>query len=242
MKFLIVTRSDSNYREISNVTHPIIKIFAEKWNAKFLVLDEHYDYPNCPGWYGRFYRILHIYDLFTKYDRILHIDSDVIINKNCPNIFEVVPSDKIGTVYEDVGTRKKDRYNRIKEAQKYFGEVGWKKNYINMGLFLASKQHRNIFQPIDNKLWFGRGSGDIVVGYNIKKYNYEVYELPYKYNHMKIFSEPWNKEANRFDSFIIHYAGKGLFDRKKFSKKKFKYSRIEQIKHDYKKIYESISE
>ncbi len=239
MKLLIVTRSDNKYQEISNITHPIIKRFAKKWNADFLILDVSYDYPNCPGWYGRFYRILHMYDLFNEYDRILHIDSDVIINKNCPNVFEVVPIDKIGTIYEDVGTRKKDRLKRIIEAQEYFGDIGWKTGYINVGVFLASKQHRDIFQPINNKLWFGRGSGDIVIGYNIKKYNFKVHELPYRYNHTIIFSEPWNDKANRFNSYFIHYAGKGLFDRKRFSKKKYKFTRIEQIRHDYNKIYEN---
>jgi hypothetical protein len=49
-----------------------------------------------------------------------------------------------------------------------------------------------------------------------------------KWNHMTMFSEPWNGNANRFDSYIIHYAGKGVFD---------KTSRMEQIKSDKDIIY-----
>ena len=51
-----------------------------------------------------------------------------------------------------------------------------------------------------------------------------------KWNHMTMFSEPWNGNASRFDSNIIHYAGNGIFENKHIS-------RLNQIKEDLNFLY-----
>ena len=101
---LIVTRADKNIEEMTKETHPIIKDFAKKWGAEFMVLDHVSDCNVGDGKYH--YRIMKLHELLLKYDRIIHIDSDVVINKTCPNLFDVVPEDCVGTVYEDMGSRK----------------------------------------------------------------------------------------------------------------------------------------
>ena len=63
-----------------------------------------------------------------------------------------------------------------------------------------------------------------------RKNNYKFYELSYKWNHMTMFSEKWNKKADRFDSCIIHYAGGGRFERGVKD-------RLQQIKKDIKRAY-----
>ena len=49
---------------------------------------------------------------------------------------------------------------------------------------------------------------------------------------MTMFSEPWNGSPDRFKSYIIHYAGAGIFDAVP--------DRITQMKNDYNKIYGDI--
>ena len=51
------------------------------------------------------------------------------------------------------------------------------------------------------------------------------------FNHTSIFSEPWNGSPSRFDSHIIHYAGRGAFP------DKGKRSRVQLIRDDIKKTY-----
>ena len=74
----------------------------------------------------------------------------------------------------------------------------------------------------------------------------EVKQLDYRWNHMTMFSEPWNDNADRFESFIIHYAGRGVFDEADITEQALYKHRIdvdrqsckvEQAKLDYKKIY-----
>jgi lipopolysaccharide biosynthesis glycosyltransferase len=226
---LIVTRADDGIKEMTDITLPIMRGYAEKCGADFKVLSHTPDvktYDNKPH-----YRILEVYDLFEKYDRILCLDCDMLISKDCPNLFDIVPEDMIGSIYEDKATRKADRLQRIQHIQRVFGDVGWKENYTNAGTFMMSKMHRDIFLPVNEKYWGERGSVDVHLSYNIHKYNFKVFELDYKWNHMTMFSESWNNHANRFDSHIIHYAGGGIFDRGVKSK-------MEQIKLDYKKIME----
>jgi hypothetical protein len=110
-----------------------------------------------------------------------------------------------------------------------FRPVGWYRGYINTGFVVFNKIHQPIFDPIeDGQYWTGWGSDDIHLGYQIHRFGFKVHELSYKWNHMTMFSEPWNGSPSRFDSYIIHYAGHGVWD---------KSNRVEQIAADIERIY-----
>lgn len=228
MKRAVVTRIDDSVKGYVDVTLPVITSYAEKCNADLITLSH-----EPPVWTEDrkpHYRALKIYDMFEEYDRILHLDADMLINKNCPNIFDVVPQEKIGSVYEDVGSRQFDRRSKIWNLQRQWGDVGWRTGYTNFGTFLMSRGHKDIFLPHNEQYYLGWGSADLHMSYNIHKYNLEVFELDYRWNHMTMFSEPWNNHADRFSSFIIHYGGRGVFDPGVQDK-------TQQIKLDRKRIY-----
>jgi lipopolysaccharide biosynthesis glycosyltransferase len=228
MKLLITTRADEGIKDMTDITHPIMKNYAERVGADFLVLS--HKPPSDSGDNRPHYRILKHFELHEQYDRILHLDSDMIVLPDCPNLFEVVPYEKIGTVLEDKGSRRAARRQVIQQIQQKFGPLGWREEYINTGLLLTSKCHRDIFQAINGEYWTGFGSDDAQLGYLIKKMKYEIMDLPFQYNHMTMFSESWNNSPNRFSSHIIHYGGRGIFDSNVNSK-------MEQIRKDYNKIY-----
>lgn len=234
MKLLITTRSDEKTKEWEALTHPVLKDYAKKVNADFLVLDDKYDAKDAVGGIGNGvyqFRIFEHYNLHEEYDRILSIDNDLLITPKCPNVFDYVPYDSIGTIYEDVGSRKPYRRQCMIKAQQKFGFVDWADGYVNTGFFLTSKCHRDIFQKINNQYFVDWGTDDVHIGYLIKKYKLKVKELSYKWNHMTMFSESWNNNADRFDSYVIHYAGKGVFDLQNVKDK------ISQAKKDFKIIY-----
>jgi lipopolysaccharide biosynthesis glycosyltransferase len=229
MRLLVASRADNNIKNMTDITFPIIQKFCDKWNADFKILDH---IPPVMSDDNRpHFRITKLYELLNDYDRVISLDSDVIINKNCPNLFEVIPEDSIGTIYEDKGTRRSNRIGKMKNAQLLFGDIGWDNGYINTGSFIVSKQHKEVFNDINGKYYTQDGSDDVHIGYKIHKMGLKVYELDYRFNHMTMFSEPWNNNANRFDSFIIHYAGVGVFDKTIAS------DRQEQITYDIKYIY-----
>jgi lipopolysaccharide biosynthesis glycosyltransferase len=213
MKLLITTRADDTVKYLSDLTHPVFREYAKYCNADFMILDHEppvFSDDNMPH-----FRIMKHYELHEEYDRILHLDTDIIINTNAPNIFEVVPEEKIGCILEDWGReeRIKDRREMIKSIQEEWDDIGWKEKYINSGVLLTSKIHKDIYQPFEGKYWTGDGSDDIHMGYMIKNLNHEIFELPYQFNHTGTYSEAWNGSPNRLDSFFLHYAGsRGIKD------------------------------
>lgn len=228
MKLLVATCADNNViKEYARYTLQIQDDWAKKWKADYLILNDP-AYSRRAMWN---YRTLIFYELFKKYDRILYIDADIIINKDCPNLFEKVPYDTIGVVTEDKGSRKNDRRRRIKRVNAHFGDIGWKKDYFNMGFYIVSKPHRDIFQRLDGKLWENRGWDASFYTYQIMRLGYKWTDLGYKWNHMSMFSEEWNGSPSRFDSHIIHYAGAGEFP------DKGERTRTQLIADDVKKIY-----
>lgn len=228
MKKLITVRLDENIIDYCKYTIPLIKNKAFEWGAEYLSLTEN-KYIDW-GDHKFHFRILEIGDLLNDYDVVLNLDADIIINKNCPNPFEVLPLNKVSTIYEDKGTRGGHRREMIKKIQRKHGNVGWNNGYINTGFIMFPKFCKDIFRKIDNELWTDWGSDDVHLGYNINKDKIAINELSYHWNHMTMFSEKWNNNANRFDSYILHYGGKGVFD-------SGVENRFSQIKKDYEKIY-----
>jgi len=226
MKLLVATRADSNIKAMTDITHPLIQSYCKKIGADFKVLAQ--DSECKEGKRKNHYRITAIKELLEEYDRVLSIDSDVVINKTCPDIFKETPEDCIGTIFEDKGSRAAARHSRISKIQGVYGDVGWRTGYINTGVFVVSKNHKNIFNSINDSFWLGEGEDDVHIGFNIHKLNLKIHELSFKWNHMTMFSEGWNNCADRFSSFIIHYAGQGKFNQN---------SRLSQIKFDKEKIW-----
>lgn len=233
MKLLMVTCADERIAAHTKHTHPIMRMFAEMWDADFKIIDV-ISYNKLDGSMWNF-RIMTFYDLLGTYDRILHLDSDVVINKNCPNIFEIVPYDTIAFVFEDKGSRLENRRARIAHIKNtYGGNEEWTSGYFNAGVFVASRPHREIFTKIKGKFWGEnskvKGADQTHIGYQLMKQGHKYIDLGYKWNHMSMFSEPWNGSPSRFDSYIIHYAGSGGFpDKGKRSRNQLMIDDIERI-------------
>ena len=233
MKRLITTRADKTVLDWISLTHPIFRNYASRVNADFLVLDETLNCSKASAGIGHglwHFRIMKHYDLHEIYDRIIHLDTDMLLSPDCPNLFDVVPYDHVGTIHEDTGTRKPQRLECMANAQKKFGDIGWTEGYINTGVIATSECHRDIYQKINGEYFVDWGTDDIHLGYLIKKLGYKVKVLPYQYNHMTMFSEQWNGNPDRFDSHIIHYAGRGVFDNGVENK-------LAQAELDYKRLY-----
>lgn len=152
--------------------------------------------------------IFQAYDLLKDYERILFVDSDVIIKNEAPDLFDLVPTDKIGTVLEDTLSRKCDRHKRMSDIQNKYGQIGWNEGYVNSGVFLVSDCHREIFNLKKFPPYCGSGYDDVYLSYRIKEGGYGLFDLPKTFNHMSLFSE---FGSNWLQSYFIHYAGRGFY-------------------------------
>jgi len=234
MNLLMATCADGNVMEYARYTLPIHKMYAKRWGADFKMLDDpSYNKLNFNLWN---YRTMIFHSLLETYDRIFYLDSDIIINKTCPNVFDSVPYDTIGLVFEDKGSRLVDRRTRIVHIKNiYGGNENWVSGYFNGGMFVVSRPHKEIFTRINGKIWGEdfkvAGAIQAHLGYQFMKQGHKYVDLGYKFNHMSMFSEPWNGSASRFESYILHYAGGGKFPDRGSR------SRVQLMKDDIVKIY-----
>ena len=209
-KFAMVTRCNEKAADLAAVTHPTLKCYATRWKADFIVLDG--EYCKSEDYQLNHYMILQVGELLDDYERIIVIDSDVIILPDCPDPFGIVDEDKIGSIYEDKGSRQEHRRQIIKDIQAKFGDVGWTEGYINSGFLVVSKRHKKIFEKINGELWTEFGFDDPLLAYNAHKHGFKIQELPCKWNFMSMHGESWNGSQSRFNAFIIHYSGAAMFE------------------------------
>lgn len=185
------------YQGISEVTHPMIKGYADKIKSDFIVLREN-KYPIFD--YNKF----ELYNILRDYQRVLFIDTDVIIHPETPNIFNVVPEDKIGMVNE----RPLGYDDRFEEFLRIYGKQYLEKwlmyrNCYNAGVIVCSQQHQKVFEPPTRFIDHYQAQSFINLRMIQNKVN--ICQLPYQYNRLAYFD--LTMKEHRLHSFIVHYAG-----------------------------------
>ena len=99
---LVVTIAiGSDYAQFAKLTHPTIKAYADKIGADFLCIEEKALSGNDPQW-----EKFQVANCLEKYDRVIYIDSDVIVRNDTPNLFEIVPETQLGMFEEGRFTQR----------------------------------------------------------------------------------------------------------------------------------------
>ena len=85
MNAIITLTIDNFYKKIGQTTIPLMQKYAEKLSCDIHVIGERKINKDT-----HHFEKFQMYDLLNEYDRILYLDVDILINKNCPNIFEII--------------------------------------------------------------------------------------------------------------------------------------------------------
>lgn len=180
------------YDQVKKLTHPSIQKYANKIKADFLVIEN--STTADPNW-----EKTQVHTLLNKYKRILLLDSDLIIRSDCPNLFEIVPEDKLGGFNEKRFFQSSERIKL--ESFKYKVQIKKITNdYFNTGVLVISRIHKPLFKPVSLQ----NGSFNDYFNMNLQKDSVKTFELEYKYNRMHYQDEYCG--FPRHDSFIIHYS------------------------------------
>ncbi len=177
---------------MAEITHPSIRAYADKIGAEFLVIKNGTGYPH-PSW-----EKFQAYDLLTEYDRILLIDTDVIVRQDCPDLFKLVPEDYLGMFnggpYHDLSTLMMHACLVYRE---FFDE--WKGDYYNGGVIVASKIHRSLFErPAEtHDSYIEQGYLNI----RIQRDKIKMFDIGLQCNRLYSFG------GDRLGAYVIHYAG-----------------------------------
>ena len=198
-KNLVLTISCGvDYEKIASLTHSSIRDYAKKIGADFKYIDKKEIAETTPHW-----EKFQIYNFLNEYERVLYIDTDLIIRKDCPDLFELVPIDKLGMFEEGQFT---DRCKELmidicREYNVILPE--WNGKYYNSGVIVASQKHKELFKKPEKEIFnFYEQS---YINMMITKLNIDMYELHYKFNRMSCVDRFTGED--RHNSYIIHYAG-----------------------------------
>jgi len=174
MNLVLTIAIGSLYQEMAGITHQSISRYAEKVGADFKVISK--QSHSSPHW-----EKFEIYDLLATYDRILYVDTDLLISSDCPNIFRIVPSCCVGAFNEGA----------------YFDRKY--PEYFNTGVMVVSREHRDLF------LKPGREHGSIetffeqnFINDRLQESMFHIHSLSHKFNKMDFIQAP---------GYIIHKAG-----------------------------------
>jgi lipopolysaccharide biosynthesis glycosyltransferase len=113
--------------ELYTFSNDRAKEYANKNNADYFCLQESWEKLKE---FGIPYQKLYVYELFKNYDKIFYVDSDAVITKICPNIFEV---DIFSAVRDNKNINKQERKNEIHNLNE-----NW--NYFCSGIILFDKK------------------------------------------------------------------------------------------------------
>lgn len=152
-------------------------------------------------------------DMLDEYDRILLLDADVMLSPTCPDVFDVVPEDAIGCVFEDVGPAEESRRRAIEWIRQLAFDPAleyWTEGYFNSGVMVFSKCHQDALRldlnntQVRDVASHGPWNDQHVLNYLARRSGCPIRRMGYRWNHMSMFAD-----KHTHDSHIIHYAGLG---------------------------------
>lgn len=199
MKKLIVTMASHKAgQEYGKITFPLMQAYAYRCGADFLV------YQNMSGrWKHTGYEKWEYIKYLDCYDRILHIDSDMVVKGGTPDLFNLVPLHCFAGVDENEFESPTQEYpyvNRYEELEAMGVENP--RFYINVGLYLFSRQHKQLFDDcIERKDGFFEQTH---LNIRLHHANTPIHLLSWHYNYMSIME---NSGLQKKFAHIIHYAG-----------------------------------
>ena len=143
------------YQPFWDLTHAKMRSYAKRIGAEFIIIDR----AKGTGDHEQGYKLekFQINNYLDDFDRVLFLDSDIVIRSQCPDLFKRVSEEKIGAVCE-----KLPHFNRkeiFEEACLFYGATypGHSQEWFNTGMMVLSRCHRHLFlEPQKVKAFPGR--------------------------------------------------------------------------------------
>ncbi|MEX2684035.1 MAG: hypothetical protein Q6373_020865 [Candidatus Sigynarchaeota archaeon] len=210
-------------------SHVPMKAYADKVGADFIKLDKRrVNFFAAKKFNPILFEKYQVYDVLGTYDRVLFLDTDILVTPHAPDIFNYVPFDKIGGVFEDFGTELEHRRSLIVKVQEVLGDVNWVEGFLNSGVFVVSKLHREVFHLYQKYGFYDGCYEQTNTNWYMHKAGFPPVNIDWRFNFMgimRIYYGPVHRDA-----FFIHYAGTGgLFPW---------VPRVDQMRNDYEFFYE----
>lgn len=198
-KYALVTINiGKRFDDMGELTIPFMKKYADKIKTDFVTINKS---KQLVSQYSAYWAKFQLFDLLDHYDRLFYLDLDTLVYPHCPNIFQLVPGEKLGVLMESDYSHQQTE--EILELQYRVKDINWRKGYFNVGVMVISKVHREILNIQHGNDGGKKFPEQTQINYNVQRFKIPIFKLNYKFNHM-YFCGNINNRAN---SYIFHYAG-----------------------------------
>jgi hypothetical protein len=191
------------YHRLAALTHPSLGRYAARLGAHFVVIDRRAWPEHVPLAYEK----LQVARLLGEYDRVLLIDSDVLVRPDAPSLFDVVAPTHFGVLNEQpwFPTDVRARIGRAcSELGVALPDFDWDHRYFQTGVMVLSRIHAPLFAPpktyFRDHPWEQSWLNILIAARSVP-----VHELPWRYNRIGCMDR--RLDEPRDESYIIHYAG-----------------------------------
>jgi lipopolysaccharide biosynthesis glycosyltransferase len=212
MKTMVVTGCMGPATQYMEYTVPTVEAYAKRIGSDYFFIGNHNrKFPDEPKFT---YEKFQIEDMLKNgYDRVLWIDCDVVVKPDLNvSLFDEVPFEKVGALWDGKGHRKNGTKRRLKreirEIQEGLGDLGWELGYFNAGVMLFSSCHMDMFKDgfqyaLPHKCWTWNDQS--VFNYHCVKYDVPVHGLDFKWNAM---NNNCSYEYLVNESCFAHFSGR----------------------------------
>ena len=196
-----------NYKKIADLTSPTMKSYAAKIGAEFLCITEQRISTTYPYW-EKFV----IGELLNSYNRIIYLDVDTLVRKDCPSLFDIVPLREIGLYNEGLLTNDTEKTEHIITMQKVFEEYEqsfpnlWDGRFYNSGVMVVPQNMKWLFKKPEKETFANYWDQSYInMMLSVHGSLDDVFDIGYKFNRMYYVDSKVKEDRSK--SYIIHYAG-----------------------------------
>ena len=196
LKYLILVISLGKRNNIIKYTSKLLEDYSKKINIELKIINNYDNFKKskCHILFSKTEIINYYLDL---YDRIIYLDDTCIVSPNTPNLFDLVPENKLGAYIESNDFFRKEGgglgnwgVESIKNAYNYYSKQEHNNNLtyspdfvmINTGVMVLSKCHKYLFNTDNYTLDFLSFGDQCFISYQINKNNSELFDIGTKYN------------------------------------------------------------
>ncbi len=195
------------YQDIARVTYPTLRSYARRIGADFVPFETR----RQPAERVVFEK-LQIRDLLLgSYDRVLWLDSDIIVRSDAESLFDLVPQGTFGAwdeapssfLFDEISRRQHNDYAKILRdtcACLRLPETAWDGKWFCTGVFVVDRTHLQLLQEPSQYPpgWLGEQN---YLNAMVQVLKLPVTVLESDYHLMFMSKKP------RLEAYIVHYAG-----------------------------------
>lgn len=192
---------------LSQYSLPRLNDYAKKVNARMIVIRQRLpNFDFIPM--AKFYMQRHLQNYS---EGLFFVDADTLINRNTPDIFEMMPKTGVSVVMDSVDEKyDKPRWRKYVRAAAALTETTEWESYFNSGVMLIRKDCDKLFMNPEYRNimpWFPEQT---ILNLNCHRFNIPIHFLDKKWNLNTLNGGNENSWQN---CYIAHFSGLDLNSR-----------------------------